>query len=163
MTELAKKKKVRGGHRAHSTKLLGSARELLEDYEETWKDRLTQIKIALMEKLDTLKGLDEAILDLVSAEENGEEIIASEIEESENIKADIRGVVLTIEERLKETIPNSPSPAIQQMPSPHHKNVKAKLPKLEVKKFGGKIQEWQEFWDSFQSSINENESLSAVD
>ena len=41
--------------------------------------------------------------------------------------------------------------------------VKAKLPKLEVKKFSGKLQDWQEFWDSFQSSIDGNESLSAVD
>ena len=41
--------------------------------------------------------------------------------------------------------------------------VKAKLPKLEVKKFSGRLQDWQEFWDSFQSSIDGNESLSAVD
>ena len=41
--------------------------------------------------------------------------------------------------------------------------VKAKLPKLEVKKFSGNFQDWQEFWDSFQSSIDGNESLSAVD
>ena len=39
----------------------------------------------------------------------------------------------------------------------------AKLPKLEVKKFSGKIQEWQEFWDSFKSAIDSNKSLSAVD
>ena len=41
--------------------------------------------------------------------------------------------------------------------------VKAKLPKLEVKKFSGKLQDWQEFWDSFESSIDGNESLSEVD
>lgn len=118
-------KKNHDGTRKKEKGQRGSARDLLEDYEETEKERLAQIKIALMEKLDALKRLDEAILDLASAEENGEEIIASEIEETENIKADIRGVVITIEETLKESIPKSPPPAIQQMSSPPHKNIKA--------------------------------------
>ena len=38
----------------------------------------------------------------------------------------------------------------------------AKLPKLEVRKFDGKVHEWQEFWDCFVSAINENETLSKV-
>ena len=32
-----------------------------------------------------------------------------------------------------------------------------------MKKFSGRIQEWQEFWDSFESAIDKNESLSVVD
>lgn len=36
----------------------------------------------------------------------------------------------------------------------------AKLPKLELTKFDGDIRKWQEFWDSFQSSVHENRSLS---
>lgn len=38
-----------------------------------------------------------------------------------------------------------------------------KLPKLEVRKFSGKLGEWQEFWDSFESSIHLNDGLSNVD
>ena len=38
-----------------------------------------------------------------------------------------------------------------------------RLPKLKVRKFTGKIHEWTEFWDSFNSAIHENESLSNVD
>ena len=34
---------------------------------------------------------------------------------------------------------------------------------MEVKKFSGRIQEWQKFWDSFESAIDKNESLAAVD
>jgi len=41
--------------------------------------------------------------------------------------------------------------------------VKARLPKLEVRKFHGKIQEWQEFWDAFESAIDQNEGLMAID
>ena len=38
-----------------------------------------------------------------------------------------------------------------------------KLPKLETKKFSGRIEEWQEFWDSFESAIHTNTKLSSVD
>ena len=41
--------------------------------------------------------------------------------------------------------------------------VRAKLPKLEVKKFKGDVCKWQEFWGSFESSIHSNDSLSDVD
>ena len=42
-------------------------------------------------------------------------------------------------------------------------STRVKLPKLEVRKFSGKIQDWREFWDSFESAIHKNESLSDVD
>ena len=72
-TELAKKKKVRGGHCARgTTELLGTAKELIGSFDGTERDNLVQVKIALTDKLETLKRLDEMILDLVSTEENGE-------------------------------------------------------------------------------------------
>ena len=43
------------------------------------------------------------------------------------------------------------------------KRVRARLPKLELKKFSGKPYDWQEFWDAFRSSIDENEELAEVD
>lgn len=41
--------------------------------------------------------------------------------------------------------------------------VRARLPKLELKKFGGNPVEWSPFWDSFQSAVHVNESLNTVD
>ena len=35
-------------------------------------------------------------------------------------------------------------------------------PKLEVKPFHGKIEDWQEFWDRFESSIHSNTTLSSA-
>ena len=165
MTELVKKKKVRGGHRAHATKLLGTAREVLEEYDGTEKDSLMQTKIALMEKLETLRRLDDTILDLVSAEEDGEEKIAAEIEDSENIKAEIPGVVLAIDEALKDNsaVVTPTSQPVASSPAKNEKAAKVRLPKLEVRKFYGRIHEWQEFWDSYQSAIHQNDSLSDVD
>ena len=45
---------------------------------------------------------------------------------------------------------------------PQKSKMKARLPKLEVRKFNGEVQEWQEFWDAFGSAIDQNESLTAV-
>ena len=160
ITELEKKKKVRGGHCTHGMKLLGTAKDLIGSFDGTERDNLVQVRLALTNKLETLKRLDETILDLVSAEENGEEMIAPEIKDSEKIKAEIRGVILSIEEKLKGDLPITP-PACQAVPTqsmpPKNEKAKARLPKLEVKKFGGRIHEWQEFWDSFESAIHSND------
>ena len=40
---------------------------------------------------------------------------------------------------------------------------RVKLPKLEIKKFSGKIQEWSEFWDSYNSAIHTEQGLAKVD
>ena len=47
--------------------------------------------------------------------------------------------------------------------SANSKTARVKLPKLEVRNFVGKLEEWQEFWDSFESAIHLNDSLSKVD
>ena len=47
--------------------------------------------------------------------------------------------------------------------SANSKTARVKLPKLEVLKFSGKLEEWQEFWDSLESAIHSNDSLSNVD
>ena len=38
-----------------------------------------------------------------------------------------------------------------------------KLPKLSLRKFNGDITKWASFWDSFDSAIHSNSSLSSVD
>ena len=40
---------------------------------------------------------------------------------------------------------------------------RVKLPKLELRKFNGKIEEWPEFWDSFCSAIHHDQQLAKVD
>ena len=41
-------------------------------------------------------------------------------------------------------------------------NLKVNLPKLQLPIFDGNIQQWQEFWDIFNSAIHEQQTLSAV-
>ena len=43
------------------------------------------------------------------------------------------------------------------------RNTQVKLPKLELKKFDGDHSKWISFWDSFEASVHNNESLTAND
>ena len=68
------------------------------------------------------------------------------------------------------SFPGSPSSLYQNVvengantSSANSKTVRVKLPNLEVRNFSGKLEEWQEFWDSFESAIHSNDSLSNVD
>ena len=37
-----------------------------------------------------------------------------------------------------------------------------KLPKLELKSFSGNYEEWQSFWETFESAINRNTDISRI-
>ena len=169
------KKKVRAGHRGFLTKIIEEANERLDDeYSTVRKAELLKWKASLGEQLQKIVPLDEEILAELAADEKvTEEEVADEIERSGRLRADATQVLAAIEERLTEQPP--PPPASQVAPqyvnsnqsyqpiSSQQKTVRAKLPKLEVKKFNGKLCEWQEFWDSFESAIHMNDGLSNVD
>ena len=126
---------------------------------------------ALQEKVDALKKLDNQILDLIGGldSEDLDVLIEREIKESDRFRGELNQVVLRLEEVLNPSMHSSPAitgaSSQNENPQPTNPahNTKAKLPKLEVKRFNGRLQDWQEFWDSFQSSIDGNDNLSAVD
>ncbi|XP_064485185.1 uncharacterized protein LOC135397511 [Ornithodoros turicata] len=37
------------------------------------------------------------------------------------------------------------------------------LPKLQIPKFGGKLQDWARFWEHFQATVHDNRSLATVE
>ena len=84
MAELAKKRKVRGGHR-YVKKLIGTTNELVESYAQNKEERLVleEKRISLTEKLKTLKELDNEIINILSEDEKYLEADMQEIEESE--------------------------------------------------------------------------------
>ena len=68
--KLARKQKVRTGHRVSTRKIISSVEEILETLEEQDQPsaiitRLRQQKLLLQEKLDTIRKLDEDILAVV--------------------------------------------------------------------------------------------------
>ena len=133
------------------------------------KSELQKWKANLKEQLDKILALDEQILAKLAADEKvTEEEIADEIERSGRLKADAMQSLAEIDERLAElAAPPAPpfAPPEQQEsppPNPNHL-IHYSLPKVGVWKFNGKLGEWQEFWDSFESSIHLNDGLLNVD
>lgn len=163
------KRKTRGGHKAYVSQVLPEAKGYLEA-QPTAESRLriAQLKAALEEQLENLRKLDEEILrNLVEVEGVTDEDIAEEVQIAGNLKGEIKAITSSLTELLtrKPESPLSPqqSPPDASGDAATTQNVRVKLPKLEAKRFNGKVEEWQEFWDSYESSIHKNQSLSNVD
>ena len=56
------------------------------------------------------------------------------------------------------------SPSFRQINNNVKSNegAKVKLPKLELKSFSGNYEEWQSFWDTFESAVNRNTDISRI-
>ena len=78
--ELTKKRRIRAGHKASATRMIGSAEDLLTT---TGSDtsRLTQLSRSLQEKLEVLKTPDSEIINLVD-----EGSVVDEIEQADIFK-----------------------------------------------------------------------------
>ncbi|XP_020611283.1 uncharacterized protein LOC110049797 [Orbicella faveolata] len=167
---LKKQRKIRRGQRAHVTKLL-------VNLELSLQDELSQQKIILREKLDSLNSLHSKILELVD-DENEDEFIAHEVAEASEITDEITWAVVRIDSTLKSlqinsSITSTPSASTGNVGlSPQsglllngttaalNVNICAKLPKLEMKRFNGRPTEWQAFIDCFDSAVHSNPKLS---
>ncbi len=162
-SEITKKRRVLGGHNAYVTRALGEIRNRL-DSQLTETLSLKQNKLMLEEKLITVNNLDDQILDLLDEEAE----IATEIDESGLFRENVRKVLLEIEEKLKSfemasqgstVTPTASQQGLRQQ-TPHGGASFTKLPKLQLRKFYGKPDKWQEFWDSFKTSVDSNPGLS---
>lgn len=96
-----------------------------------------------------------------------EDEIVEEVKLAGDIRGEINALLISLTNLLinKTEDPTSNSGASlsgfqcnDESPSLH-----VKLLKLETKKFSGRIEEWQEFWDSFESANLTNMKLSSVD
>ena len=171
--ELAQKKRLRGGARTQLTRLFGKVNPLI-DADGVGQDTkyLKQFILQIEEYVERLKTLDTDILELISACDDSEDLCVKDMDESEHYREKANMIVLSLEEILEQrkrptatmTIRSSPlrrSESRETLDS--GRKTRAKLPKLEPKKFNGKADQWQEFWDSFESSVHGNEELSKVD
>ena len=67
MGELTKKKRIHAGHRGSATKIMTKIKERLTKYNvETDKNELKQSRDSLKDKIEALKNLDAAIVELLS-------------------------------------------------------------------------------------------------
>lgn len=91
------KRKIRAGHRGSATKLLNRVKERLDDgTEDVEKHWIKQSIQTMREKIDSLKGLNNQIIELIgSLEDDGvEALVEKEIEESDNMRRELNQIVL---------------------------------------------------------------------
>ena len=175
MEEISRKRKIRGGHRAYVTQLIATIDN------ENDEAALESLKSQLEEKKSNLKQQDDEILELVSKADDEEESgCADEVSNAGKFLQTIEISIAKLRNKLK--IIQQP-PVLQHAPISYErqdsflsvdslntnsssvsvKRVRAKLPKLELKKFSGRPVNWPEFWDGFKTAVHENEELSDVD
>ena len=87
MADVTKKKRIRAGHRSSATRMLTQVEESLAASPPDVA-RLSQMKLSLQEKLETLKLLDGEIVDLTE-----ESHLADEIEQADGFKERIYAAV----------------------------------------------------------------------
>ena len=155
--DLKKKNKIRGGHKGYVTKMIEKIQSLLDHFEPDMVNQLKTYRISLEEKLKILGGLDDEILGLLK-----EDQIEEEIEETGNFRESIQEMIVKIDKVLLAEVENISDKSNSNSHSLGLR-VKAKLPKLSLKKFHGEAMLFSPFWDSFVSAVDENQTLSDVE
>ena len=98
MSDITKKKQSRKGHRAYTIKTLVKVKGLMESSSPGVAVELAQLKLTLTEKIETIKKLDESIVDLLEKSED----VESEIETSSEFVTDVYGGIAAIDDPLKK-------------------------------------------------------------
>ena len=179
MSEPKNKKKSRSGHKSYLTHALNKVDECVANYTPERKEELAQWKESLQEQLQKVTTLSDQILALMEAHEELTDDLSTEFMDTNTLKFDVtmrlsatEKIVIANVANVTNVPPLLPSPSadlpanqapFNPWPVPQTATLQAKLPKLEVWKFGGNISEWQEFWDSFESAIDRNETLAEID
>ena len=66
--------------------------------------------------------------------------------------------------KARSTIPHKFSDTPPESRSGGHESAShVKLPKLQLRPFGGKLTKWTSFWDSFESAVHNNRELSDIE
>ena len=169
MGDLQKKRKILKGHRGYAAKEVETIDRIIAGESEEKESLLRDLKDNLTETMKIIAKLNEEILVLLEKQKD----IEQEIADANNFRKDVRkgiqkidGFLQTTSGDFSEQNPNSSQAQnIQTRPSQStcSVTVRARLPKLELKKFYGSVAEWQSFWDAFKNAVHENRQLSDID
>ena len=164
---LARKKKVRAGHRASATRIINQLEADRTIDEGVTLDRLQQSKLMLQEKLDTLNVLDQEILALVE-----DSALEDEIEQADVFKERLQQSLITTdrliilknavpiaatggphprtttatESRSEAVVTTTTSAILRSDPAVEGSGGMVKLPKLVPRKFNGDLTKWGVRW-----------------
>ena len=117
-----------------------------------------------MEKKESLKKLDEEILDYFHEKDEENDVIDKEMKEASEYSQKVASASFRADDTLEKwnAIPLPSAAAKPDTNTQPMGRVKVMLPKLELRKFNGKVAEWQEFWDAFSSAVHENPELAKL-
>ena len=147
------KKRVRAGHRDSAIKILNQVEKTLA-IEPPNAPKLMLLKMSLEEKLDTLKTLDNEVVDLIE-----EEAALEEIEQVDKFKQSIYAVMIKIKDLA--TAPPTSCCGLHPLRSRSTRGrrmgiSRVKLPKLILRVFNEDLTNWTRFWDSYESATHNN-------
>ena len=114
---LAKKKRIRAGHRASATRMITQTETLLSE-ETPNVVKLSQSKLSLQEKLETIKVLDGEMLELMEDED-----LAEEVQQADGFKEGIYGAMIKIDKCVKMLCVHTPvtTSELRTPPAAHNK------------------------------------------
>ena len=150
---LSKKKRIRGGYRAHATKLCSEAKSLI-DSEEPLVSRIEYLTLSLKEKLTLMSKVDDEIFNLTDDDE-----IEGEVFECEELKSEIQYLIIDLNTKLKK-VNAAGENEVNSVGTASSNNVirnimpiqddSPKLPALHLPKLNGDPHKWQEWWDYYE-------------
>ena len=172
-TDIEKVRKTQSTYRRSATQLVIRMEDALrKGVGRADKEKVKRHEDDLKEKVCEVKETDKLILDELIDKDN-EKAIDKEMDDISDYKEKISTTIYAIENALGEIAIGETSgqgqtsdandSIVSISSSQAERRVNVRLATLELKKFSGKIHEFQEFWDSFQSAIHDNENLSKVD
>ena len=153
---LARKKRIRAGHRGVVTKRKGET-EMLIARDDPDPVQVGILIFILEDKLKVLQKLDGDILDLIESEPD----ILSDIEASDAYNQDI----LLRLQQIKKALPISGIGSVQKGTgrgvSPTSIR-QACLPKLTLRPFHGNVFNWLSFWEMYDSAVHSSPHLTDI-
>ena len=161
---LAKKKRIRAGHKASATKTISRIEDILAT-ETPDKERLSLLRLTLNEKLETIKALDSEVIELI----DDETMLADEIEQADGYKESVFNALIKIDRITKApaaratSSPTEAPPTERRTPPPDSRSSRVRLPKLQLHSFSGDLTKWTSFWESFESAVHNNNDLTDVE
>ena len=154
---VSKKRKVRGGHRAHLTKMLTEVTTQLTGYTEQREAKVLTLKSCLERKADVLSKLDADILE--EMDDGGQ--MGMEIDQAEALQSQITEAIIKIDKAIKTAAKPESKPDVKPALS-GEKRQTMKLPKYQVEDFHGDPKKWRSFKESFDVAVTNNPELSDV-
>ena len=154
--DLKKKRRSRQTHISQIDKLIeGDVKKIYEKFEEKDVTLLITLKDTISKKLEKVLNLNEDISELIEDDDE----LERDCTQSTNFEIRIKNELLILEKFIKKN--NNIEDTISTKSVTTANSIK--LPKLEINKFDGEPTNWRSFIDSFEATIDNNDTLANVE